>query len=501
VLGQGGIGDGWQTGGLNASTRLECIADAPSACSDGCCATVWMQSRECAVFNATHVGLIGKKLQPAVAQLNISVAARSLMERLYSFLLHVPVWNGSGWQFASIDARLDVHAVADAQQSEVRVGSASDPSRPGRAAVVVNHLEKVAAEIVARDVDGTLINRTGEAITVRVVGSDRTADLTELAQFDATRGVYFVSTAIGTPGEYVVLLDTDAYTPASSKASIRVICADGYTELHHVCSQTDATRKIILGCIFGALVLGFLGLLVHMIRVHRDRWRAFLLSFLIHEGVVALDILFELWDVSGDIFAFVTMKDSGNTDLFIAFAVFLVPSTVFSAGSVVLKLLLLKRRATPRAPRRPSHAAGRMDFRLLCEVFMLRGSEQRHEERKSANDAACYMAYSYILLALTEVWVQGCRVWGFVLREHAVCRMRRSASSTRSCSIAPFSTGITRCCSQSNGCAPRNTRRTFFCCCWSCSHRWVRSSTRSYSCKSSHSCGRPADNSVSRRRA
>ena len=150
-------------------------------------------------------------------------------------------------------------------------------------------------------------------------------------------------------------------------------------------------------------MLGFLGLLVHMIRVHRDRWRAFLLSFLRHEGVFALELLFELWDISGDIFAFVTMKDSGNTDLFIAFAVFLVPSTVFSAGSVLLKLLLLKRRAMPRAPRQPSHAPGRMDFRLLCDVFMLRGSEQRHAEHKSANDAACYKAYSCILLALTEV--------------------------------------------------------------------------------------------------
>jgi hypothetical protein len=119
VLGQGGIGDGWQTGGLKASTGLEYMADAPSACSDGGCATVWMQSRERAVFNATHVGLIGKKLLPAVAQLNISVSARSLTERLYSFFLRVSVWSGSGsgWQFASIDARLDVRAVADAQQS------------------------------------------------------------------------------------------------------------------------------------------------------------------------------------------------------------------------------------------------------------------------------------------------------------------------------------------------------------------------------------------------
>jgi hypothetical protein len=99
------------------------------------------------VFNATHVGLVGKKLLPAVVQLNIAMAARSLMERRYSFLLHVPVWSGSGWQFAAIDARLDVHAVADAQQSEVRVGSASNVSRPESAAVVANHLEKVVVEM------------------------------------------------------------------------------------------------------------------------------------------------------------------------------------------------------------------------------------------------------------------------------------------------------------------------------------------------------------------
>jgi hypothetical protein len=181
-------------------------------------------------------------------------------------------------------------------------------------------------------------------------------------------------------------------------------------------------------------VLGFLGLLVHTIRVHRDRWKAFLLAFLIHEGVVALDILIELWDISGDIFAFVAMKDSGNTDLFIAFAVCLVPSTVFSAGSVALKLLLVKRRttllkrhATPRALRRPSHAAGRMDFRLLCEVFLLRRSEQRHEEHKNANDAACYTACSYILLGLTEVWSRAAESGGLFVASmlHAGCAVLR----------------------------------------------------------------------------
>ena len=119
ALGRGGIGDSWQTGGLNSTAvRVECTADAPVACfADGGCETVWLQSGDCSGHNATLVTLIGKTLAPAVAQLHLSFAARSLTERLYSFFLHVPVWNGSGWQFASIDVRLDVRAVADAQQS------------------------------------------------------------------------------------------------------------------------------------------------------------------------------------------------------------------------------------------------------------------------------------------------------------------------------------------------------------------------------------------------
>ncbi len=44
-----------------------------------------------------------------------------------------------------------------------------------------------------------------------------------------------------------------------------------------------------------------------------------------------------------------------------------------------------------------------MDFRLLCDLFMLRTSQRRHDDLKSANDGARYQAYSYILLALTEV--------------------------------------------------------------------------------------------------
>jgi hypothetical protein len=118
VLGPGGIGDGWQTGGLrdlNASTRFKCAADAPSEYSAGGCATLWLQSDECAVLDVADIRMTGKSLTAAVAQLQISATARSLSERLYNFIMHVPVWNGSSWMFLSIEASLKVEAVADAQ--------------------------------------------------------------------------------------------------------------------------------------------------------------------------------------------------------------------------------------------------------------------------------------------------------------------------------------------------------------------------------------------------
>ena len=301
VLGQGGIGERWQTGGLNATTNLECTADAPLPCPDGDCATVWLQSNDCAVLNATHVSLVGKTLAPSVAQLQISVTPRSLRERRYSFSLHVPVWNGSGWRFASIDARLDVHAVADARLSEVWAISASDPARPNDEPVL-NHLERFEIQIAARDGDGALINRTGERIAVHFVSSNGRVNRTELAQYNPTRAVYFVRVTIAQPGGHAVLIETDAAGGQVRKALIRVECVYGYTDVGGECIQSmDAATKrdIILASIFGALLLGFLGLLGHLIRAHRDRWRVFLVSFLKHEGVLTLKVLGELWDISG----------------------------------------------------------------------------------------------------------------------------------------------------------------------------------------------------------
>ena len=111
---------------------------------------------------------------------------------------------------------------------------------------------------------------------------------------------------------------------------------------------------------------------------------------------------------AGDFFAFVAVKNSGHQDLFVPFAVFLVPSLGFSAASIGLKFWLMKRRAVRRAAklqalRSPAGQLRRIDFQLLCDRFVLHRRQQRHEELKSANDAARYQAYTYIALALTEV--------------------------------------------------------------------------------------------------
>ena len=116
---------------------------------------------------------------------------------------------------------------------------------------------------------------------------------------------------------------------------------------------------------------------------------------------------------AGDCFAFVTVKNSGHDDLFAPFAVFLVPSLGFSAASIGLKFWLLKRRAVRRTAKLQglqlqARQSRRIDFRLLCDRFVLHRRQQRHEELKSTNDAARYQAYTYIALALIEVCASAC---------------------------------------------------------------------------------------------
>jgi hypothetical protein len=203
------------------------------------------------------------------------------------------VWNGSGWMFVSIDARLDVQAVADAQRSEVRVG------RAGGIQARVNHLERLRIDILARDVEGALINRTGERMSVRLVSSDRTADRTELAQFDAARAMYFAAVTISKPGGYSVDIETETGGPAR-KAHVDVECAQGYVQNGAECSAEAGKMQAVVGGTIGAvfLVVVVLGLgLLYKNRAHALR---FALSFFKREFLLVYKMTTELWDITSD---------------------------------------------------------------------------------------------------------------------------------------------------------------------------------------------------------
>jgi hypothetical protein len=210
------------------------------------------------------------------------------------FSMHVPVWNGSGWMFVSIRARLDVQAVADAQLSEVSLGSVHG------AETWANHLEAVEIAVVARDVDGAPIHRTGERIVVRIVSTDRMVNQTEIAQFDATRAVYFVEVTIGQPGEHAVFIETEAGEPVR-KARIWVACVNGYAEVRGECVEVETGEvQAVVGGTIGAvfLIVVVLGLgLLHKNRAHALR---FALLFFKREFLLVYKMMTQLWDICGD---------------------------------------------------------------------------------------------------------------------------------------------------------------------------------------------------------
>jgi hypothetical protein len=104
------------------------------------------------------------------------------------------------------------------------------------------------------------------------------------------------------------------------------------------------------------------------------------------------------------VLSFITVKDSGQLDLFVAFATFLVPSVIASLLIMGLKIRLILRRAGERnaklaAPRTHTHKA---HFRWLAERFILHRDQHRHEELMSANRVALHQSYAFMLLAVTE---------------------------------------------------------------------------------------------------
>ena len=117
----------------------------------------------------------------------------------------------------------------------------------------------------------------------------------------------------------------------------------------------------------------------------------------------------------GAVYSYANLYQSGSgyADLFIAASVFVVPMTACSVGTVISKLMLMRRRikrrradAVTRAVRATSRltpAARRALLRMLTERLLLRHDQLQCDERKSANDARRYEGYGYLFGVTSKV--------------------------------------------------------------------------------------------------
>jgi hypothetical protein len=307
VLGPGGIGDAWLEGGLNASMDMQCTNAAPSSCEGSTCSTVWLQptSDDCTVFSTSHIRVAVSKLSHTLAMLNVTGATRGLGEGGYGFRLHVPAFNGTMWRWVSILGTFDVRAVADGAVSKVRLRvAASKENATGN----VNHLADLEIQVDACDVDGNRINRTGEQMSI-VVGSTGNHNRTVPLQFDGSTNTYVATFPplsreagrLGRPGIHNVYLVTLTSAGMVWKMQYTVACAGGYEydDSRRDCLQDESKRYIILGCTVGCFMLAALLFLVYMVYMHKDRARAMIYSFLKHEFLLSMELVWELWNVGG----------------------------------------------------------------------------------------------------------------------------------------------------------------------------------------------------------
>jgi hypothetical protein len=239
-------------------------------------------------------------------------------EGVYLFALHFPINNPNAadvprWQFATIKASVRIDAITDPSRSVV---SLRNPTASGSAPLngSINHLEALRIDILARDVDGHVINRTNsragerqlmEQLMVTValvglVGGYASANTTQVAQLDAITGLYFVVVSIKTPGEHAVFV-TDVQTGQWARSStFYVVCASGFAEMDRECKEEANNVQKVVGGTIGAVFLVVAVLALFLLYKNRQHALRFALSFLKREFQLAFKSMAELWDVTSD---------------------------------------------------------------------------------------------------------------------------------------------------------------------------------------------------------
>ena len=156
-----GIQKGWLDRGLgSADVQLLCTDHSePTPClPNASCSTVWLRSEDCSRLNTSHivVRIDRDSFEPGSAVVLLDAFVRSLPERTYRFSVALPLYDNTTWQWRNISGEFNVVSVASATNSEVLLG----PMAIERPAITGSRGKSIA--VVAIDIDGNLINRSGD---------------------------------------------------------------------------------------------------------------------------------------------------------------------------------------------------------------------------------------------------------------------------------------------------------------------------------------------------
>ena len=308
----GGIQDTWLDKGLRLPLDLRC--GQPDACNvPKNCPIVWLETQSCMVLNETHFGLDPIELSAGLALLKLTVRTLSLREGSYTYRVHLPVPNSLTFPTTSLEGSLEVVAVPSPRLSDVWI--CSRVQHCDAAAVLeasVKHLPQTYVYIVVKDIDGYTIDRPDMLLSIIHVAEMLNRSELLSAVYNVSTGRYFVALGnFDAPGQHRIFLATDAASEPSAgqfeKVRFSVECSDGYS----INKGTDRcvadgftnlldVSVILIGFIAGVVLLSLLMLMIFLVRSRMDEMKRIMISFMKHEGLLAVKAAWESWDLGGD---------------------------------------------------------------------------------------------------------------------------------------------------------------------------------------------------------
>ena len=128
---EGGIKDEWLTHGLGQDVlSTECTEDKPVPCASHC-TIIWLESRDCSMFNTSHINVAIRDTEDALARLDVRAHALALSDGEYNFSIHLPHPFSNGSQTTGINATFTVSGDPTCSPGSRRI---PDPSGPDGAA-------------------------------------------------------------------------------------------------------------------------------------------------------------------------------------------------------------------------------------------------------------------------------------------------------------------------------------------------------------------------------